>query len=50
MGNSNKKKKTDTTSKVGRNFSCPLCNKVFTSTTTFNTVSQSNLNDILLNF
>jgi transcription elongation factor Elf1 len=38
MGNSNKKKKTDISSKVGKEFFCPLCNKLFDSNTTFGIV------------
>ena len=37
MGNS-KSKKLNTTSRVGKEFACPLCNKIFDAKTTFNQV------------
>ncbi len=44
MGNSSKKKKTETSSKIGKEFNCPLCDKMFDSNTTFNKVSNLNYN------
>lgn len=39
MGNnSNKKIKNELGAKIGKSFNCPLCNKIFSSNTTFASV------------
>lgn len=45
MGNSsNKSKKSNTNSKIGKEFECPLCNKNFSLETTFNQLNQHIIN------